>query len=102
VSAEAERAAAELIVEGRVQGVGYRQYTRRIAERHGIVGYVMNLPDGRVRIVAEATRADIEAMVPELERGPRLGLVTRVTVTWRTPRGEFGGFGIRYHGHDAS
>ena len=101
MSAEAERAAAEILVEGRVQGVGYRQYARRCAERHGVVGYVMNMHDGRVRIVAEGTRARIEAMVPDLERGPRLGHVTRISLTWHTPRGDFGGFGIRYSGHDA-
>ena len=101
MSPDGERAAAEIFVEGRVQGVGYRQYTRRCAERHGVVGYVMNMHDGRVCIVAEGTRAGIEAMVPELERGPRMGHVTRITLTWRAPRDEFGGFGIRYPGRDA-
>jgi len=101
VSAGPDAAAAEIVVEGRVQGVGFREYTRRCAERLGVVGYVMNTHDGRVRIIAEGTRAAIEAMVPELRRGPRLGHVTRVSVAWRTPRGEFGGFGIRYPARDA-
>ena len=101
MAGETEQAAAEIVVEGRVQGVGYREYARKCAERHGVVGYVMNLHDGKVRVVAEGTRAAIEGMVPELQRGPRLGHVTRITVTWRTPRGEFGGFGIRYPGRDS-
>jgi acylphosphatase len=92
---------AEISVEGRVQGVGYREYTRRCAERLGVVGYVVNLDDGRVRVVAEGTRAAIEAMVSELERGPRLGHVTRVSVTWRTPRGAFREFDIRHSGEGA-
>ncbi len=61
----------------------------------------MNLRDGNVRVVAEGARAAIERLAGELERGPRLGKVTRVSVAWREPRGEFTGFGIRYPGGDA-
>ena len=100
MSGEGERAGAEILVEGRVQGVGFREFARKCAERLGVVGYAMNLHDGRVRVLAEGTRAAIDALVSDLERGPRLGYVTRVTVSWRAPRGEFGGFGIRY-GPDA-
>lgn len=96
-----ERAGAEIVVEGRVQGVGYREFVRTWAERLGVVGYAMNLRDGTVRVVVEGERAAVEALVPELERGPRLSKVTRVSVSWRAPRGEFTGFGIRYPGHDA-
>jgi acylphosphatase len=98
---EGERAAAEVLVEGRVQGVGFREFARKCAGRLGVVGYAMNLHDGRVRVIAEGTRAAIESLVAELERGPRHGKVARVSVTWRAPRGEFTGFGIRYPGHDA-
>jgi acylphosphatase len=89
------------LVEGRVQGVGFRDFARTCAERLGLVGYAMNLRDGSVRVVVEGERAAIETVVRGLERGPRLGKVTRVTVTWREPGGEFTGFGIRYSGHDA-
>lgn len=100
-AAEDETAAAEVLVEGRVQGVGFREFARRCAGRLGVVGYAMNLRDGRVRLIAEGTRAAIESLVAELERGPRLGNVGRVTVTWQAPCGEFTGFGIRDPGHDA-
>ena len=88
-------------MEGRVQGVGYRDFARRAAERSGLVGYAMNLDDGNVRVVVEGERAAIEMFVPMLEKGPRLGNVRRVTVDWTAPRGEFTGFGIRYSGRDA-
>lgn len=101
MSGEGERAAAEILVEGTVQGVGFREFARKCAERLGVVGYAMNLHDGRVRVMVEGTRAAIDALMGELERGPRLGNVTRVSVTWRAPRGEFTGFGIRYPGRDA-
>jgi acylphosphatase len=61
----------------------------------------MNLDDGNVRVVVEGARAAIQALVPDLEKGPRLGKVTRVSVTWAAPRGEFTGFGIRYSGPGA-
>jgi len=89
------------LVEGRVQGVGFREFARRAAERIGLVGYAMNLEDGRVRVVVEGVRGVIEGFVREIERGPRLASVTRVGVEWRGARGEFTSFGIRYPGHDA-
>ena len=92
---------AEMIVEGIVQGVGFRQFAQSSARRRGVVGYAMNLPDGNVRVVAEATRHVLEAFAGDLQRGPRLGRVDRLNVTWHEARGEFAGFGIRYHGNDA-
>ena len=98
---EAERVGAEILVEGRVQGVGYRDFARRAAERRGLVGYAMNRHDGTVRVVVEGERAVLEVFVAELGKGPRLANVTRVGVTWREARGELTGFGIRYSERDA-
>ena len=95
------RVGAEILAEGRVQGVGYRDFCVRCAEMLGVVGYAMNLSDGRVRVVAEGKKEAIEALVREMERGPRLARVERVSVAWRAPRGEFTGFGVRYAGRDA-
>jgi acylphosphatase len=95
-----EQVAAELLIEGRVQGVGYREFARGCAERSGLVGYAMNLRDGRVRVVLEGEREVIDTVVLDLERGPRLARVTRVSVDWHAPSGLFTGFGIRVPGHD--
>jgi acylphosphatase len=100
-AARGEIVGVEIVVGGVVQGVGFRQFARACAERFGVVGYAMNVPDGTVRVVAEGARAALEAFVAELEHGPRAGRVARVDVAWRAPRGEFTSFGIRYHGHDA-
>jgi acylphosphatase len=59
------------------------------------VGYAANLDDGRVRVIGEGPRAALEALVGEVERGPRLARVTQAQVTWQAPVGEFTGFGIR-------
>jgi acylphosphatase len=101
MSAEGLRAAAELLVEGRVQGVGYRDFVQRKAAHLGLAGYVMNLKDGRVRVRVEGDRAVIEELQRELEKGPPLARVEQVTVIWRPPSGRFSSFGIRYAEFDA-
>jgi acylphosphatase len=96
---KAER--VEVIVEGRVQGVGFRDFCVRCAERLGVVGYVANLDDGRVRLVAEGARDALESLLRDIGRGPRLAHVEHANATWKVPRGEFTRFGIRYRDHDA-
>jgi acylphosphatase len=87
--------AAEILIEGRVQGVGYRDYARRRASRLGLGGWVANLRDGRVRLRAEGPRGQIEALVRALEQGPPLSRVARVDVRWTVPSGTFAGFDVR-------
>ena len=94
-------AAVEIHVTGRVQGVGFREFTRTCAERLGVVGYAMNLRDGRVRVIAEGPREALDALLREVERGPRVSRVDDVQVSWRTPSGDFHGFGIRHAGRGA-
>ncbi len=88
--------AAEIVVEGRVQGVGFRAFAQRKATVLGLSGYVMNLRDGRVRVRAEGPRETIEDLVRDLQKGPPLSRVERVSVTWLPPTGRFASFGIRY------
>ena len=90
------RSAAEIIVEGRVQGVGYRDYVRRRAIGLGLVGYVMNLKDGRVRVHAEGAREVIEDLMRQLEKGPPLSRIDRVTPRWLLPGRRYASFDIRY------
>jgi acylphosphatase len=88
--------AAEIVIEGRVQGVGYRDYARRRASGLGLDGWVANLRDGRVRLRSEGTRGQIEALVRDLEQGPPLARVARVDVRWTAPAGTFSGFDVRF------
>jgi acylphosphatase len=67
-------------ISGRVQGVGYRYFTLRIALRLGVRGWVRNRPDGSVEIHAEAAAAVLEEFRAELERGPVSSEVREVTV----------------------
>jgi acylphosphatase len=89
-------AAAEILVEGHVQGVGYRDYARRRAALLGLAGWVMNLRDGRVRLRAEGPRPVIEDLVRALEKGPPLSRVERVDVRWLPATGRFANFDIRF------
>lgn len=90
------RVATELIVEGRVQGVGFRDYVQRRASLLGLTGYVMNLKDGRVRVHAEGPREALEALQRDLEKGPPLSRVERVAARLVPATGRFAGFDIRY------
>ena len=67
-------------VEGRVQGVGYRAWTRRIATELGIRGWVANRSDGSVEVHAAAPSDAIDELVRRLHRGPNGASVTAVKV----------------------
>jgi len=88
--------AAEILVEGDVQGVGYRDFVQRRASRLGLTGYVMNLRDGRVRVRVEGAQEGIEDLARELEKGPPLARVEKISLTWLLPSGRFASFGIRF------
>ena len=92
--------AADIIIEGRVQGVGYRNYAQRRAELAGLVGYVMNQKDGRVRARVEGPRPVIEEFVRALEKGPPLSSIESVQVRWLPPTNRFVSFDIRYSGSE--
>jgi acylphosphatase len=66
------------IVSGRVQGVGFRWFVLRRAGDLGLVGWVANLPDGRVEVVARGDASAIDGMDSALRRGPRLASVSHV------------------------
>ncbi len=83
-------------VRGRVQGVGFRWWTRATAlEIGGLSGYAGNLGDGRVQVVAEGGRPDCDQLLDWLRTGDTPGRVDGVTEVWNAPRGGYEGFEIR-------
>ncbi|MBI3406529.1 MAG: acylphosphatase [Acidobacteria bacterium] len=66
------------LISGSVQGVGYRYFAQRAAQRLGVVGYVRNLIDGRVEAIAAGTAPQLAALRAELEHGPRFATVSDV------------------------
>jgi acylphosphatase len=72
------RQARRYYVSGSVQGVGYRYFASRVAERLGVAGYARNLRDERVEVYAIGTPRMLDALRKELERGPRSAAVSGV------------------------
>ena len=83
------------LVSGLVQGVSYRAFTQRQAQRLTVSGWVRNLPDGRVELVAEGPPAALTELVARLREGPPASHVTLVDDRWGAPTGEFARFEIR-------
>lgn len=73
-----DRQARRYFVSGMVQGVGFRFFAQRQAERVGISGYVRNLMDGRVEVYAIGTESQLSQMRAAIEQGPRGGMVDGV------------------------
>jgi len=101
MDAAGTRSAAEIVVQGRVQGVGYRAFVQRKAGHLNLAGFVMNLKNGSVRVRVEGSRQSIEELTRELGKGPPLARVDHLAVTWRPPTGRFTSFGVRYAEFDA-
>jgi acylphosphatase len=76
-----------VVVHGRVQGVFFRDSTRRAAERHGVAGWVRNREDGAVEAVFEGEAAAVERLVAFCNDGPRGAEVERVTLAEEEPEG---------------
>lgn len=83
-------------VHGRVQGVSFRHYTMLRAREIGVSGWVRNLPDGAVEVIAEGGRDQLDDLLAFLRQGPPAARVLEVDVLWGAATGEFDGFGIRF------
>lgn len=81
MASTAELACRQFVVKGRVQGVGYRWFAVRAAERLGLPGWVRNCDDGSVEVVAKGSPESLLRLEAELRRGPTAARVTDVTTT---------------------
>ena len=79
---------------GRVQGVGFRYTAKTVAMGFELTGQVRNLPDGRVELVAEGERAELEAFRLAILDAGLAGLIRDEQVTWCDAKNEFRGFEI--------
>jgi acylphosphatase len=85
-----------LIIEGRVQGVWFRESTRKEAARLGVYGWVRNRPDGTVEVVAEGPEDKVRKLVTWCHHGPTSAQVTRVQEGLEVFQGEFADFDVVY------
>ena len=89
------RVAHRYVIAGRVQGVGFRWFTRDVAAREGAHGWVRNLADGSVEVVVEGDEASIDRLEAAVRRGPPSARVERFDVETLAPTGRATGFEIR-------
>lgn len=82
------------LVRGSVQGVGFRYFVLRAARAAGLSGFVKNLRDGSVEVVAEGPREELERLARDISEGPRRGLVKDVQLMWTESTGEFESFEV--------
>lgn len=71
-----------VLVSGDVQGVGFRAFVRRNALDAGLSGYAENLDDGRVEVVVEGPRAELEHLLVRLRNGPAHAAVAELEASW--------------------
>ncbi len=83
------------IVEGRVQGVGFRAFTEQHARNKELRGWVRNRPDGTVEIEAEGPKPVLDTFLEILDDGPRLAHVTQIVVDWKAANRQSNEFTIR-------
>lgn len=86
----------QIIVSGEVQGVGYRYYTQMKAIQFGITGWVRNLQEGGVEILASGPKADLESFVDEVRRGNPFSTVNHIEVHETEKTETYKSFAIKY------
>ena len=84
----------QIFYSGNVQGVGFRYSVRSVAMGFEVSGAVRNLPDGRVELVAEGARDELEAFRQAIREAGLDGFIRNEDVTWGEARSEFRGFEI--------
>ena len=87
---------AEIVVNGLVQGVGYRYYVVREAQKLGLKGFTQNLYTGEVLTVVEGEKALVDEMIKKLKVGPIHASVKSCKVVWQEPKNEFTDFEVRF------
>lgn len=93
---EKENYRLHAIIKGYVQGVGFRYFTRQIAQEHALTGWVRNLRDGRVEVLAEGTHGNLNQFLLKLRKGPIGADVDDINYEFSEAQGEFDTFRVRF------
>ena len=84
-----EKLRAEILIEGKVQGVFFRANIKEFAQELGVVGSVRNLEDGKVEVIAEGSENLLKELVLWCKDGPKLAEIENVQVRYTAPKDEF-------------
>lgn len=89
-------ARVHLLISGRVQGVFYRANARSFASELGLKGWVRNLQDGRVEVIAEGRKNALDRLIEFCRKGPEGSEIENVDIKWEKPSNEFTSFDVRF------
>ena len=89
-----EQCALHTVIEGRVQGVGFRYFVQEKATRLNLNGWVRNTYDEKVEVWAEGERENLETLLGFLRRGPRSAFVSNLKQSWEEPGGKYQRFSV--------
>lgn len=78
-----------LLISGFVQGVGYREFVKSKARKMGITGWVRNLSDNRVEVLAQGSKENLQDLIRICEKGPFLSEVRNIAIEWQHPTASF-------------
>lgn len=85
----------EVLLSGLVQGVGMRHFVKSQAQELKLTGYVCNLPNGQVEIVAEGDKKNLTELEQRVRKSG-IGNIEKMTVQWQEPKEEFSEFRIKH------
>lgn len=91
-----DRKGVRITFQGRVQGVGFRYWTMRLASKFEVAGWVRNEPDGSVTVECEGPASDVDAFLSLLKKGPPGARVDRADPVGFEPRGRYKVFTVEY------
>jgi acylphosphatase len=86
----------DMIIEGRVQGVGFRHFTLHHANELGISGSVKNRPDGTVSVIAEGEEEALLQFIAYLKQGPAMSHVSQIRQDWKEATQSFSDFNVEF------
>ena len=86
----------EILIEGRVQGVGFRNYALSKAIRFDIKGYTRNMPEGHLEIICCGEKNDLEKFLSEIKKGPSFAFISNIKINDYAEMTDFTNFEIIY------
>jgi len=84
-----------IFISGRVQGVAFRYYSQKTAQKLGVTGWTRNCMNGKVEIMVEGEKENVIQFIDWCHVGPWSAIVENVDIIWENYRGEFVSFNIR-------
>lgn len=85
-----------IFISGRVQGVGFRHFTRKNAESLGVTGWVKNLSDGRVEAVFQGDEEQVDKLIQKCKKGPKSSYVKDIEVNKETGDKDYDEFSVEF------